>query len=428
MKIHSVALATGSMLAAVVASAAQYATFSDNVFFAEGGTPDNCGSFAVAKSFNAPTAGVYRIEAACPRAETLVSVAGRFSDEWPDGVALPAGPAMVEIYAKAENAKSAISADALKITVNGSAAEMPDCESAFAPIYPATTLEWADASQRHIAYATWEIEAPEDGVYAFTLHQRELSLFTKCYLDGLQVFYATRNHSDSRFDAFFNTHRVVAFLKKGNHVFDFTQCWNGGGASHSDARAALCDIAVGDDQPWPFNQKGIPWERKCEIGFGRVSGLNPVRDTAYQLRGDDAMVFRTGDEAVIDVATAVAEERCIRFVTESPADETGARSTNAVKYALSSAKPAAHRFDTSRPGGWRWWVEDARGALVHGPWAYAVAGKARDSVEDNCHKSQLSTNDTNANSFAHSASLGTRSARLGSLQNASPACAAVMAK
>ena len=157
MKIHSVALATGSMLAAVVASAAQYATFSDNVFFAEGGTPDNCGSFAVAKSFNAPTAGVYRIEAACPRAETLVSVAGRFSDEWPDGVALPAGPAMVEIYAKAENAKSAISADALKITVNGSAAEMPDCESAFAPIYPATTLEWADASQRHIAYATWEI-------------------------------------------------------------------------------------------------------------------------------------------------------------------------------------------------------------------------------------------------------------------------------
>lgn len=368
--------------------------FSDNVFFAEGGTPDNCGSFAVAKSFDAPTAGVYRIEAACPRAETLVSVAGRFSDEWPDGVALPAGPVMVEIYAKAENAKSAISADELKITVNGSAAEMPDCESAFAPIRPAKTLEWTDAEQRHIAYATWEVEASEDGVYAFTLHQRELSLFTKCHLDGLQVFYASRNHRDSRFDAFFNTHRIVVFLNKGRHVFDFTQCWNGGGASHCDARAALCDIAVGDDQPWPFNQKGIPWERKCEIGFGRVSGLNPVRDTSYMLRGDDAMVFRTGGEAVIDVATAAPEERSVRFVTESPADETGARSTNAVEYALSSAKTVAHALDTSRPGGWRWWVEDASGEVVHGPWAYAVAGSAPDGE---CHKSQWFTNDTNAN-------------------------------
>ena len=398
MKIHSVAFAAGSMLAAVGASAAQFATFSDNVFFAEGGTPDNCASFAVAKTFIAPTAGVYRIEAACPKAETLVSVAGRFSDEWPNGVALPAGPAKVEIYAKAKSAKDAISAEALKVSINGAAAELADAESAFEPIRPAKKLEWTDADQRHIAYATWEVEAPEEGVYAFTLHQRELSLFTKCYLDGLQVFYATRNHSDSRFDAFFNTHRVVVFLKKGKHIFDFTQCWNGGGASHSDARAALCDIAVGDDQPWPFNQKGIPWERKCEIGFGRVSGLNPVRDTAYQLRGDDAMVFRTGDKAVIDVATAVLEERFIRFVTESPADESGARITNAVEYALSAAKPAAHSFDTSRPGGWRWWVEDARGAVVHGPWAYAVAGKARDSVEDNCHKSQLFTNDTNANS------------------------------
>lgn len=366
--------------AAIVAHSADLSckTFSDNVFFEEGGTVESCGSFAAAYSVTVPTDGVYRITAKCPKALCRVIADGRFDCEFPDGFPLKAGKACLEVYVKASTAKGNVDAGKLVLDCPQLSTSR-NGKNDLVAFCPGRRLEWDDQiRQRYIGYATFEVDAEEDGVYVFSLHQRTLPSMTKCFLDGKEVFFARSNYRDARFDQFFNTQRVVVRLAKGRHVFDFGEQY--GNSLETGARCVLCDLAPGEwGRPWPSAKEGVTWPRQCVIGFSRADGRNPNRDTAYMLRGLDAMVFAEGDKAVIDAATAAPEARTLTLFTESPKADDGTRTTNAAPFSLVANKPAALRLDTSCEGGWRYWVADARGTVVHGPWSYAVAGTARDA-------------------------------------------------
>ena len=314
-----------------------------------------------------------------------VRVNGKWADECPDGrFRLGTGDAEVAVFARPSE-DSARKLPILMFTLACEpqvALEAAPGDAAKEAVDLGTEFRWDDGRLLHWEYRTFEWTAPESGVYAFILHGEEYPMFTRLWADGLEIYESGKRGApincreaywgdadkagNPRFANvdYLGCQRIVRYLEKGRHEISLQA------SPHF----------------YLFQQHAEAfWRTGFRFGVKRLEGLNPDRETSFEIEGRDCAVWRAGEEVCLRVQSAADETR--EYTLETcpgviPVGEGVQRPFRSEKF-VAGPKPVRVRLHTGAEGAYVYQIRNARGDIVNGPWSYAVVDAGR-GVGDRC--------------------------------------------
>ena len=308
--------------------------------------------------------------------------------EQPDGaVELKAGSALVEVYYRKRR-----TTDWALYAVGFSLSARAPGETEFRLVKPSACMDeearrpfltfgrefaYDEGKARAHTFREFDFDAPEDGLYEIALHGKTAWAIRRAHVDGLDVIYATSRKGekgsewqlsdlDDRRYAFHRDYygrvRRVVHLTKGRHVIG---------------------VCAGVGYPWDDHMEKMMCDTNYLVrcGVTKMTAHEPVSGTCLFPEGRDQFVFRAGEPL------RLRAQRPAGSVAERHVFEVAELGSSNVLFRQSLDVDGREQFfayPCPQEGGFEYWVRNARGEIVEGPWEFAVVetkGKGEDEGE-----------------------------------------------